>query len=178
MDIKDCIISRRSIRKFKPDAVSSEDIKSIIETATYAPSWKNSQVVRYYAVSAEDVKKEIIDLLPDLNKPAATLAPVIIVTTVIKNRSGYNRQGEAETKKGSGWQMYDCGMSNLLVCLAANDIGLGTVVMGYFDETAIGRLLEIPEAEEVSSVIAMGYPDETPMMPKRKGIDIVLKEII
>lgn len=40
--------------------------------------------------------------------------------------------------------------------------------MGYFDEDAIAKDLEIPDTEEVSAIIALGYPDEEPVMPKEK----------
>ncbi|MDE7239458.1 MAG: nitroreductase family protein, partial [Lachnospiraceae bacterium] len=47
MTAKECITTRRSIRKFKADPVSHELINSIVETASFAPSWKNTQITRY-----------------------------------------------------------------------------------------------------------------------------------
>ena len=48
MNAKECIESRRSIRKFKADAVSTDILKEIVETARFAPSWKNTQIARSY----------------------------------------------------------------------------------------------------------------------------------
>lgn len=177
MDFKECIKTRRSIRKFKEEQVSSEDIKTMVDAASLAPSWKNTQVTRYYAVKSQEIKSKMVDLVPEINKAAISSAPVIIVSTVLKKRSGYNRSGEAETLKGDGWEMYDCGASNLLFCLEAHELGYGTVIMGYFDQIAIKDLIGVPEGEEVSSVIALGIPDEVPEMPRRKGSDIILKEV-
>ena len=53
MTAKECIKERRSIRSFKPDAVSPELIRELVETASYSPSWKNTQIVRYVAVTGE-----------------------------------------------------------------------------------------------------------------------------
>jgi nitroreductase len=113
--------------------------------------------------------------MPDFNQPAVQSAPVVFVVTALKKRSGYNREGSSETLKGNGWQMYDCALSNMLLCLEATEQGLGTVIMGYFDEDMIRQIVEIPETEEINAVIAMGYPDEMPEMPKRKGTDVILK---
>ncbi len=177
MNLEKCITTRRSIRRYQDDKVPFECIQKAVEAATYAPSWKNTQVTRYYAVTKEEMKQGVVECLPSFNQPAAKSAPVLMVVTVVKYRSGYNREGESDTSKGAGWQMYDCGASNMLFCLAANEQGLGTVIMGYFDESAIAVLLEIPDTEEVTAVIAIGYPNEKPEKHKRRGTDIILKEI-
>lgn len=177
MQLKKCITSRRSIRKFQPEKIPFECIERAVEAAIFAPSWKNTQVPRYYAVSNEGIKEQITECLPKFNQSAAISAAALIVCTVVRERSGYNREGYFDTLKGTGWQMFDLGASNMIFCLAAKEEGLGTVIMGYFDEKEIARILDIPETEEVSSVIAIGYPAEEPPMPKRKPLTTILKEI-
>lgn len=175
MELKDCIKTRRSIRKFQSKPVLKEDIATLVETAIYAPSWKNSQVTRYYAVTNREIISQIAEGMPDYNKGATNTAPVLIISTVVRMRSGYTRTGEFDSPKGKGWQMYDCALSNSLFCLEAEEMGLGTVIMGIYPEETIEKALEIPETEEVISVIALGYPDEKPNMPKRKEVDAILK---
>lgn len=175
MNFKEVVETRRSIRTFADREVSNEIVTELVECAKYAPSWKNTQVTRYYAIKSEDIKKEIVNALPDFNKNAGTTAPVIIVASVVKLRSGYNRQGEFDSPKGKGWQMYDCGCSNMLFTLKANELGLGTVIMGLYDEEAIAKAINLPETEEIVSVIALGYYENRPEMPQRKGAEIILK---
>ncbi|MCK5175607.1 MAG: nitroreductase family protein, partial [Planctomycetes bacterium] len=43
MDLMQAILDRRSIRKFKPDPVSDEDLSKVLEAARWAPSWANTQ---------------------------------------------------------------------------------------------------------------------------------------
>ena len=62
MTAKDCILGRRSIRKFKADAVSHELLSEIVETASYAPSWKHTQITRYIAVEGA-LKDRIAEIL-------------------------------------------------------------------------------------------------------------------
>ncbi|MBQ1193853.1 MAG: nitroreductase family protein [Lachnospiraceae bacterium] len=175
MELQNCIETRRSIRNFSDEAVSDEILTELVEAAKFAPSWKNTQVTRYYAVKSSDTKALILDAMPDFNHPAVSTAPVIIISSVVKLRSGYNRQGEFDSPKGKGWQMYDCGCSNMLFTLKANELGLGTVIMGLYDEEKIAHAINLPESEEIISVIALGYPVEHPEMPKRKGSDVILK---
>ena len=177
MELQNCIETRRSIRAFNDTNVSDEIIATLVDAAKYAPSWKNTQVTRYYAVKSADVKSKILDAMPDFNQPAYKSAPVIIISSVVKERSGYNRQGEFDSPKGKGWQMYDCGCSNMLFTLKANELGLGTVIMGLYDEAAIANIIDLPETEEIVSIIALGYYDAAPEMPKRKGSDIILKTL-
>lgn len=54
MELNECMAGRRSIRNFKPVNVSRENIEKMIEAAILAPSWKNSQVSRYYICDEPD----------------------------------------------------------------------------------------------------------------------------
>ena len=58
MTAKECILTRRSVRKFKDTPVDHAILEGIIETASYAPSWKNTQITRYIAVEG-DLKDRI-----------------------------------------------------------------------------------------------------------------------
>lgn len=71
--------------------------------------------------------------------------------------------------------MFDAGIACQTFCLAAKERGLGTVIMGIFDEDSISELLDIPEDQELAALITLGYPDEDPNPPKRKTTDILLQ---
>lgn len=177
MELQAVLEGRRSVRKFQDKAVAPEILAQLADAAAMAPSWKNSQVTRYYAVTDPHKRQEIIDSMPSFNRPACQSAPVILVSSMVKNRSGYERDGSFATPKEKGWQMFDCGCSNMALVLKAYELGLGTVIMGYCDEQAAAKAAGIPDTEEVASIIALGYPAETPQMPKRKMSDQILRII-
>ena len=56
-------------------------------------------------------------------------------------------------------------------CLAAHENGLGTVIMGIFDEDKIRKAVDVPEGQSVMGLIALGYPAEQPEAPKRKTVE-------
>lgn len=170
MTAKECILERRSIRKFTSDPVSHELLAQIVETASYAPSWKHTQITRYIAVEGdlkEKIAKEGTSLYPP-NGDIISNAPVLIAVTIIKNRSGYERDGSYSTPRGDGWQMYDAGIASQTFCLAACEQGLGTVILGLFDQDAVSSMLQLPEDRELVALIPVGYPAETPAAPRRK----------
>ena len=174
MTAKECIRNRRSIRRFTDRPVSHELLAQIVETASYAPSWKNTQIVRYVAVEGE--KKAALAKCTDWSGNTAIMenAPMVVAVTLIKGRCGYERDGSFSTSKGDRWQMFDAGIASETFCLAACEQGLGTVIMGLFQEEEASRLLELPEDRELAALIAVGYPAESPAAPKRKAAEELL----
>lgn len=171
MTAKECITGRRSIRRFQDKNVPHELLEEIISTASFAPSWKNTQVTRYIAVEGEMKGKlaKCTSIYPG-NGAHMENSPMVIAVSVIKGRSGYERDGSFSTVKESGWQMFDAGIASEAFCLAAYEKGLGTVILGLFDVAEAASLLEIPETQELVALICIGYPAESPEAPKRKTV--------
>lgn len=175
MTAKECIMGRRSIRKFTDQPVSHQILEDIVNTAAYAPSWKNTQITRYIAIES-DMKAKVAALTSKHPGNGAIInnAPMLIAVTVIKGRCGFERDGSYTTGRGDTWQMYDAGVASEAFCLAAYEQGLGTVIMGIFDQEAITSLLELPEDRELVALIAIGHPAEEPVAPKRKTVEDLL----
>lgn len=176
MNAVECIRGRRSIRKFKEQTVDHALLEEVVETASYAPSWKHTQIVRYVAVEGElknRIGRECTSTYPN-NGVTIQNAPLLIAVTVLKGRCGYERDGSFTTHRGDTWQMFDAGVASEAFCLSAYEKGLGTVIIGIFDEEEIVRLLDIPEDRELVALIAAGYPDEKPTAPRRKPVSDLL----
>ena len=180
MNITEGIKTRRSIRKFKADKVDAATISDIVAVSTYAPSWKNSQTTRYIAVLSQDIKNRIADECMmgfEHNNGIAKNAPALMVITTVNCRSGYERDGSFTTSKETHWQSFDAGIATEAFCLAAHEAGLGTVIMGIFDEAKVREVIGLPDAQSVSALVAIGYPDEEPAPPKRKTPEDILSVI-
>jgi len=175
MNATECIKGRRSIRQFTEQPVSHELLAQIVETASYAPSWKHTQIVRYIAVEGE-TKNKLADCCRIFPQNGAIMAnaPMVIAVTVIKGRSGFERDGSYSTWRGDSWQMFDAGVASEAFCLAAHEQGLGTVIMGLFDQDEASALLEIPDGRELVALIPVGYPAEAPAAPRRKSVEELL----
>ena len=177
MDAQNCILTRRSVRKFTQEPVSHELLEQVVSLAAYAPSWKNTQISRYIAIEDPEVRQTIAEqyCLPGANNPAIIQnCPVLIAQTFVKNRCGFERDGTYTTDRGEGWQYYDCGIAAQTFCLAAHDLGLSTVIMGVFVRKALQEYLQIPEEQELMALIALGYAEEVGPAPKRKDAEVLL----
>ena len=177
MDAQTCILTRRSHRKYTEEKVSHEEIEKIVSLASYAPSWKNTQISRYIAIEDPKIKADISQKFcpPGTRNADITAAcPVLIVQTFMKNRCGYNRDGSFTTDREDGWQYYDCGIAAQTFCLAAHDLGLSTLIMGVFDRKALQEYLEIPEDQEIMALIALGHAADDPQSPLRKDVETLL----
>ncbi|NLL78654.1 MAG: nitroreductase [Clostridiales bacterium] len=176
MNAKDCIKGRRSIRRFQTTPIDHTLLSEIIETASYAPSWKHTQIARYIALEGDlkdRIASECTESWPNNGKIIQS-APMLIAVTIIKNRSGFERDGSFSTAREDGWQMFDAGIAAQTFCLAAYEQGIGSVILGIFDEAKAASLLELPEDRDVIALIPIGYPDEDPAAPKRKPVEDLL----
>ena len=170
MDIKECIETRRSVRRFTEEAIPRETILEILRLTSFAPSWKNTQTPRYTIVTDKSVMERIAEecvLGFQYNTRTLTRCSALAVQSVVTNISGMEKDGSATTSKGSTWEVFDAGISAQTFCLAAHALGVGTCIMGIFDDEKIAAQIGLPEGQRVSALIAMGYPAETPVMPRR-----------
>jgi Nitroreductase len=177
MEFTKCVEGRRSIRKYKADEVNGALIEKIVQVATFSPSWKNAQTTRFIAISSVELKKELAEKCVmdfEYNKKTILNAPMLILVTTLSPRSGFERDGSPSTSKGTHWESFDAGIATQTLCLAAYEEGLGTVVMGIYDEAKVIEVAKIPEGQKVSAMVAIGYADESPAMPKRKSAGEIL----
>lgn len=172
MEFNEVVHHRRSVRKYVDKPVPKELIEEMIAYAIEAPSWKNAQTARYHiAYSPAMVSALKQEGLAPFNAVNTKDAPVLIVTTFVKDRAGYDRDGTPSNELGNLWGSYDLGLHNENLILKASDLGLDTLVMGIRDADKIRELLHIDDSEIIVSVISVGYGDSHPDMPKRKRIE-------
>ena len=174
MNATECITGRRSIRNFTDAPVSHELLEQIVDKARMAPSWKNTQVTRYIAIEGE--AKVALSKCTNIwakNGDIINNAPVVVAITAVKNRSGFEKDGSFSTNKGASWQMFDTGVASEAFCLAAYEAGLGTVILGLYDENT-PEVIGVPEDQELIALIPVGYPAETPDAPRRKEVSDLL----
>ncbi len=175
MDTITCIKTRRSVRKYTEEKVSKDLIAEIVSAAIYAPSWKNSQTTRYIAITDPEIKNRISkECCAEHNQSIIDGASALIATLIVDKRSGFERDGSYSTIREDNWQAFDNGIATQTLCLAAHEKGLGTVIMGLYDIDKAQEILQVPEGQLLMALVAVGYPADEPMAPKRKAVEDVL----
>ena len=176
MDFQKVTAGRRSVRRFTEQEVSREQIRELVQAASLAPSWKNTQTVRWYAVTGERKERIAQEATFSFSKNRDNIsgAPVLMVAATVDGISGYDPNGVPSTAKGSHWQSFDAGLAVENFVLAAHNAGLGSVILGIFNEDKVREILELPEGQLFSALIPVGYPAESPICPKRQPLEELL----
>ena len=168
MEFQELITARRSVRKYEAGA-SHEDLTAILAAARQAPSWKNQQTSRCYAVETPATLEELRgSALPSFNQNSSAHA-TLVVTTFVRDTAGFSERRPVN-EIGNGWGAYDLGLHDAYLILAARNIGYDTLIMGIRDADGIRKKLGIPDNEEIMSVIAVGKPAEAPAPRPRKDL--------
>jgi len=152
-EVLNTIKNRRTIRKFKPDSIEEEKIQMILEAGRWAPSFSNLQPWRFVVIKDKRLKH----LLDKAAKESVLLlgineAPVVILVCVDRRIDPLHaiEAGAAATQN---------------MALAAHSLGLGAGWIGIWGtevETAIQKLLNLPETTRVVSLLPTGIPNESP----------------
>lgn len=88
------VASRRSIRSYDATKTISEaEVRTLIATAQEAPSWANTQASRYYVAFSKEKADAVREYIGEWNRKNTEGAPVFIVSTFVKGRSGFGRPG-------------------------------------------------------------------------------------
>jgi len=172
MEFRELIQARRSIRAYD-EAIDHETLAQILREAQQAPSWKNQQTSRCYAVETPETLEAFRDaVLPSFNRNSSAKA-ALIVTTYVKDVVGFN-DGAPVNEIGNGWGAYDLGLHDAYLILAAKNAGYDTLIMGIRDADAIREKLNIPANEEIMSVIAVGKRNaDVPARPRKPFEEVV-----
>jgi nitroreductase len=157
MSLYDLIVSRRSIRQFESRPIPQDVLRDIVNAGRLAPSAANRQPLEFIVVDEEGKKEEIFPCLkwagyiaPEGNpksgqEPQAYIA--VIVNTAIR-------------EKGFEW---DSGAAIENMILAAWEIGIGSCWIISMDKARVRESLGVPDSHKIDSVLALGYPAETPV---------------
>ena len=172
--MEDLIKKRRSIRRFKDQAIGPEKLTELFEAARYSPSWGNLQCWELVVIQDAEKKRKLAEMLSAKNPATKCTASAPVLIGVCGNplKSGYYK--EKQVTRYKHWFLYDLGIISQTLCLKACELGLGSVIVGSFDHQAAEALLEIPKEYELVALLPIGYPDHDPPAPKRREINEII----
>lgn len=154
------IRSRRSVRRFDPKSVEREKILTCIEAARLAPSAENVQPWRFLVIDDPEIKTAFGETAFSgiyRHTRWAMKAPVIVVflaqPDLIANRIGRFIQKIP-------FYLLDLGISGEHLVLQAQELGLGTCWIGWFDIKKTRQFFKLPKSIKVCQLMALGYPEK------------------
>lgn len=166
---------RRSIRRYIDRPVEREKILRCLEAARLAPSADNSQPWRFLIIDDADLKRrfcdEVFSGIYSVSK-FAKKAPVLIVILarlhIIAHRVGKQIQN-------IHFHLLDIGIAGEHIVLQAEELGLGTCWIGWFNARKARKILNIPREYKIVSLLSLGYYARKPSkLKKRKRLDEIV----
>ena len=168
MDFFDVVKERHSIRAYQPQAVEPEKLQELLQAISRAPSAGNLQAYEVYLVT--DAERKSALWKSSYNQEFLMQAPLVLVFCAHAARS-------AERYQKRGIELYciqDATIACTFAMLAATALGLSTVWVGAFDETAVREIIGAPQEHRPVAMLPIGYAAETPRnRPRRKLDDLV-----
>jgi nitroreductase len=166
------IHKRRSIRRYLPQPVERDKILACLEAARVAPSASNSQTWRFLVIDDPDLKGRFAEKAFSgiyASTRFAAQAPVLILIMAkldfITHRIGRQIQGVP-------FYLIDIGIAGEQLVLQAEEFGLGTCWIGWFDMRKTRKFFKIPRAYKILSLVSVGYYDKRPPRERvRKPMD-------
>lgn len=160
MALLDLIRERKSIRRFSDRAVEKEKLMLCLEAARLAPSACNSQPWKFIVVDDTQLKNRLCDAafsgLYSVMSFAKT-APVIVA--VVSEKSKFIARVGA-LLRGTKYYLIDIGIAGEHFVLQAEELGLGTCWIGWFDEGVVKSMLDVPQDRRIDILLAVGYYDK------------------
>jgi len=149
MDALQAIFTRRSIRQFKSDAVSEQDLETILRAAMSAPSAGNAQEWHFVCITDRATLARIPAIQP--HSRMLLEAPLAILVCA-----------EVGREKHEGFWPQDCAAATQNILLAAHALGLGACWMGLHPRVTwrdgIATLLGVPTGVLPLALVAIGHP--------------------
>jgi len=164
VDVIKAIMGRRSVRSYQPKPIEQEKLNGILEAARLAPSARNMQEWRFVVVRDPDTKKKLVPAAK--NQAFVGEAAVVIAACAV----------ETQHIMTCGQLCYPIDLAIAVdhMTLKAWEEGIGSCWIGAFHEDQVKEILEIPQNIRIVSLLALGYPKETPSARPRKPLQEIV----
>lgn len=156
MDLYDVIRTRRSVRKYRPDAIPHEVLIRVLDAARIAPSGSNRQPTRLIVVKDAATRQKLVPMCHD--QAFIATAPVVICAV------GRDIEFDRGDWMGDYAMIVDVVIAVDHLTLAARAEGLGTCWIGSFNNVKLKEFFRLPDDVNVVALTPLGYPDGDPFV--------------
>ena len=160
------INQRQSVRKYKTDAIPEDWVMQCVEAARVAPSACNAQPWKFIIVDDEKLKNQVAEAAFNF-----CMQSPVIVAIVLEKPNFMSATGSV--LKNKEYTLIDIGITAEHFCLQATELGLGTCLIGWFNEKKVRKLLGVPKSKRIPLLISLGFSND----PQRNKVRKTIEEI-
>jgi coenzyme F420-0:L-glutamate ligase / coenzyme F420-1:gamma-L-glutamate ligase len=193
MELDQIISGRRSVRAFRPDPVSREQITQLLEAARWAPSphgrqpWRFAVITqaaskeRLAAAMGEDWRRqlaldgqerELIELRHRKSHERITSAPAIIVPCLyLADLDVYPDAERQAAETTMAIQSLGCAIQNMLLTAYANGLDCGWMCAPLFCQDTVREALDLDSTLHPHALLPLGYAAKDPQRRSRRPLE-------
>lgn len=151
MNICDALRKRRTARRFKQEAIPEEKLIEMIDCARLSPSGANLQSLKYYVISREEIRREIFPYIsyagyiPEWN-PEFSESPMAFIAVF----------NDTKIRPTNDAAQCDSGIAMMSICLAAQELGYDSCMLGAIKREEIKKVLSVGEDYDLMYLVALG----------------------
>lgn len=174
-DFLKLVAYRQSDRAYLDKQVEEDKLLRCIEAARLAPSACNSQPWTFVVVNDNELKNKIADTTSNRLLPLNHFTKQAPVHIVIVQEFANLTSSIGRAIKDKDYTLIDIGIAAEHFCLQAASEGLGSCMIGWFNEKNVKSLLNIPANKRPLLIITLGYSADTLREKKRKSIEKITR---
>jgi len=172
MNFLELVAKRQSVRGYLDKPVEPEKIKRCLEAARLAPSACNAQPWKFIVVNDPELKNKIAEQTStrflSMNHFTRQAPVMVVVVRELPNLTS----AIGTVIRNKEYTLMDVGIATAHFCLQATAEGLGTCILGWFNENKVKKLLGIPRHKRAELIICAGYPADDKIREKiRKPLE-------
>jgi len=171
MDFYELITKRQSERQYDVRPVESDKMMQCIQAARLAPSACNAQPWKFIVVDEPELKKQLASATAGMGMNKFAFDAPAIVAIVLEKPNVMSKIGSV--LKGKEYTLIDIGIAAAHFCLQATDLGLGTCIIGWFDEKKVRKLLQVPNKKRIPLLLTVGYATNEIRTKQRKELNVM-----
>ncbi len=174
MDFKSLVLARQSDRSYLDQPIEKDKLASILECARMAPSACNAQPWHIIVVDNPEIKNKVADATSEKLLGMNHFTKQAPIHLVIIEEAANLTSNFGSWVKRKHFPLIDIGIVAEHICLAAASEGLGSCMIGWFDESKVKKILNIPSSKRVLLIITLGYAAKETRTKIRKPIDKIV----
>ncbi|MDR1793084.1 MAG: nitroreductase family protein [Bacteroidales bacterium] len=166
------IQKRQSVRAYQSQPVENEKITQCLEAARLAPSACNAQAWHFVVIDEPELKNAVAECSASLGMNKFLTQSPVIVAIILEKPNFMSKVGTFVKRKD--YTLIDIGIAAEHFCLQATTLGLGTCIVGWFNEKKTKKLLHIPQRKRVPLLISVGYSADNQRDKNRKSLEEIV----
>ncbi len=174
MDFSSLVLARQSDRSYLDRPVENDKLLRILECARMAPSACNAQPWHIIVVNNPEIRNTIADATSEKILGMNHFTKQAPLHLVLVEEAANFSSGFGGWVKRRHFPLIDIGIIAAHICLAAADQGLGSCMIGWFDEKKVKKALNVPSSKRVQLIITLGYPASKTRNKTRKQISEIV----